>query len=418
MKSENSEDFKIQTFSFERGIKVYSDRIDELYGTVDDFVKKLNEKNSCQKNLSDTIITFQKKIIYNYWRPDKNENLKKIKSNEFYNSVSIFNQKSSVNFLEKKLLSAMENEKKKKKLDVKNLILAFPIKNDTIDKFIIKDNNRSDEKYDNFYEKKIVFRHKLIRFKFLENIMISKSKKTDDTTDLQMFAKNLETLSRLSENKQFKRKPLGFPEIQYGKKKTNSKKKWLCLLNSKKNQRNRYKLDYNMLFIDQIRNKSSSKKVINLVIRKKKTRDCVIIDQDVHSKFLDKNDRYFKKIKYNNISKFQIADNMKISDSFLADLFFFKKMIKTVLSSNINSSLYTCYKKIQSDIHIMKNVCCFETFVYPGILYKNIEEKFSGKDRKRSVTKFFVCLLFISFESRCILINSINYKNVKVLVHE
>lgn len=66
----------------------------------------------------------------------------------------------------------------------------------------------------------------------------------------------------------------------------------------------------------------------------------------------------------------------------------------------------------------MKNVCCFETFVYPGILYKNIEEKFSGKDRKRSVTKFFVCLLFISFESRCILINSINYKNVKVLVHE
>jgi len=118
----------------------------------------------------------------------------------------------------------MENEKKKKKLDVKNLILAFPIKNDTIDKFIIKDNNRSDEKYDNFYEKKIVFRHKLIRFKFLENIMISKSKKTDDTTDLQMFAKNLETLSRLSENKQFKRKPLGFPEIQYGKKKLIVKK--------------------------------------------------------------------------------------------------------------------------------------------------------------------------------------------------
>jgi len=66
----------------------------------------------------------------------------------------------------------MEKKKKKKKLDVKNLILAFPIKNDTIDKFIIKDNNRSDEKYDNFYEKKIVFRHKLIRFKFLENIII------------------------------------------------------------------------------------------------------------------------------------------------------------------------------------------------------------------------------------------------------
>ena len=79
MKSENSEDFKIQTFSFERGIKVYSDRIDELYGTVDDFVKKLNEKNSCQKNLSDTIITFQKKIIYKYWRPDKKENIKKKK---------------------------------------------------------------------------------------------------------------------------------------------------------------------------------------------------------------------------------------------------------------------------------------------------------------------------------------------------
>ena len=86
MKTENSEDFKIQTFSFERGIKVYSDRIDELYGTVDDFVKKLNknnEKNSCQKNLSNTIITFQKKIIYNYWRLDKNENLKKKKSNNF-----------------------------------------------------------------------------------------------------------------------------------------------------------------------------------------------------------------------------------------------------------------------------------------------------------------------------------------------
>ena len=127
MKSENSEDFKIQTFSFERGIKVYSDRIDELYGTVDDFVKKLNEKNSCQKNLSDTIITFQKKIIYNYWRPDKNENLKKKKCNEFYNSVSIFNQKSSVNFLEKKLLSAMENEKKKKKINFKksNTCLSY-----------------------------------------------------------------------------------------------------------------------------------------------------------------------------------------------------------------------------------------------------------------------------------------------------
>jgi hypothetical protein len=173
-----------------------------------------------------------------------------------------------------------------------------------------------------------------------------------------------------------------------------------------------------MLFIDQIRNKGSSKKVINLIIRKKKTTDCVIIDQGVHSNFLCKNDRYFKKINHNNISKFQIADNMKISDSFLADLFFFKKMIKITLSSNTNSSLYTWYEKIQSDIHIMENVCCFETFAYPDILYKNIEEKFSGKDCKRSVTKFFVCLLFISFESRYILINSINYKNVKILFHK